>query len=89
MDLVVEVLPQDRVTEAHAFAGNATAFEVEVVRSHVEQRLLVPGTSYVDPVGWDPLIMKFCEFFGGAENVHPSRLAANWRMPHPGMPALG
>ena len=31
---------------------------------------------------WDPLIMKFCEFFGGAENLRPSRLAAGWRMPH-------
>jgi hypothetical protein len=26
--------------------------------------------------------MKFCEFFGGGENIHPSRLAEGWNMPH-------
>ncbi|MEE4543891.1 flavin reductase family protein [Streptomyces sp. V4-01] len=67
--------------------GRATAFEVEVVRAHVEERLVIPGTHYVDPVGWDPLIMKFCEFFGGGAHVHPSRLAEGWRMPHPPLPA--
>ncbi|MEV7358409.1 hypothetical protein [Kitasatospora sp. NPDC091276] len=36
----------------------------------------------MDPLGWDPLIMKFCEFFGGGANVHPSRLAEGWNMPH-------
>jgi hypothetical protein len=29
----------------------------------------------VDPQRWDPLVMKFCEYFGAAENVYPSRLA--------------
>jgi len=48
--------------------------------------LLVPGKNYVDPVGWDPLIMKFCEFFGGGQNLQASRLAAGWQMPHPGVP---
>ncbi|MFI6156023.1 flavin reductase family protein [Kitasatospora sp. NPDC051170] len=74
-----------RLVEAHPFGGpkrHATAFEVEVLRAHVEESLVIPGTHYVDPLGWDPLIMKFCEFFGGAENVHPSRLAEGWKMPH-------
>jgi flavin reductase (DIM6/NTAB) family NADH-FMN oxidoreductase RutF len=61
--------------------GNATGYEVTVLRTHVEQDLLVPGTAYVDPLRWDPLIMKFTEFFGGGVNVHPSRLAHGWRMP--------
>jgi flavin reductase (DIM6/NTAB) family NADH-FMN oxidoreductase RutF len=65
-----------------------TAFHVEVLRAHVEQDLLVPGTHYVDPLRWDPLIMKFCEFFGGGSNVHASRLAEGWRMPHR-LPAVG
>jgi flavin reductase (DIM6/NTAB) family NADH-FMN oxidoreductase RutF len=60
----------------------ATAFTAEVRRAHVEQDLVIPGTRYVDPVAWDPLIMKFCEFFGGGDNVHPSRLAEGWQMPH-------
>ncbi|MFG2296171.1 flavin reductase family protein [Streptomyces sp. NPDC048603] len=74
-----------RVGSAHPFGGpepHATAFELEVLRAHVEEDLVIPGTHYVDPLGWDPLIMKFCEFFGGGDNVHPSRLAEGWNMPH-------
>ncbi|WP_344466504.1 hypothetical protein [Kitasatospora kazusensis] len=26
--------------------------------------------------------MKFCEFFGGGQNIHPSKLADGWNMPH-------
>ncbi|MCC3762246.1 flavin reductase family protein [Glycomyces sp. TRM65418] len=73
------------VEQVHPFATGASAVEVRVVRAHVEERLVIPGTDYVDPIGWDPLIMKFCEFFGGAANVHSSLLAAAWRMPHQGM----
>lgn len=40
--------------------------------------LIIPGTQYVDLVGWDPLIMKFCELFGDATQLHPSRLASGW-----------
>jgi hypothetical protein len=32
--------------------------------------------------------MKFCEFFGGGEHVHPSRLAEGWRMPHGSLAAF-
>ncbi|MFJ4188783.1 flavin reductase family protein [Kitasatospora sp. NPDC089509] len=73
-----------RLEEARPLAGNegCTAFEVTVVRAHVDERLLVPGSDhYVDPVGWDPLIMKFCEFFGEGRRLTPSRLAEGWRMP--------
>ncbi|MER5813329.1 flavin reductase family protein [Streptomyces sp. NPDC002033] len=73
------------VVSAHPFGGpepDATAFEVAVLRAHVEEDLVIPGTHYVDPLGWDPLIMKFCEFFGGGHNLHPSRLAEAWTMPH-------
>jgi flavin reductase (DIM6/NTAB) family NADH-FMN oxidoreductase RutF len=73
-----------KVVAVHPFAGdsNVNGFEVEVLRAHVEEGLVIPGTHYVDPLGWDPLIMKFCEFFGGGHNVHPSRLAEGWKMPH-------
>jgi flavin reductase (DIM6/NTAB) family NADH-FMN oxidoreductase RutF len=69
------------LTATHQMDG-AAAFEVEVVRAHVAEDLLIPGTAYVDPQRWDPLVMKFCEYFGAAENVYPSRLATAWRMPH-------
>ncbi|MEU0009333.1 flavin reductase family protein [Streptomyces sp. NPDC006314] len=74
-----------RVVSSHPFGSPeafATAFQVEVLRAHVEEELVIPGTHYVDPLGWDPLIMKFCEFFGGGHNLHPSRLADGWDMPH-------
>ena len=61
---------------------HCTAFQVDVLRAHVATELVIPGTHYVDPDAWDPLIMKFCEFYGGAVNVHPSRLAVGWSMPH-------
>ncbi len=73
-----------RVTGTHPFggpAGGATGFEVRVLRTYVDEGLLIPGTGYVDPLRWDPLIMKFTEFFGGGVNVHGSRLAAGWQMP--------
>jgi flavin reductase (DIM6/NTAB) family NADH-FMN oxidoreductase RutF len=60
---------------------NATGFEVKVLRAHVEDDLVIPGTHYVDPMRWDPLIMKFTEFFGGGDNLRPSRLAEGWSMP--------
>ncbi|MCH0539053.1 flavin reductase family protein [Streptomyces sp. MUM 203J] len=81
-----------RVVSAHPFGSPtpaATAFQVEVLRAHVEEDLVIPGTRYVDPLGWDPLIMKFCEFFGGGGNIHPSRLAEGWNMPHDLQPAVG
>ncbi|GGK58133.1 flavin reductase family protein [Nocardia camponoti] len=74
-----------KVVSTHPFGSptpTATAFEVEVLRAHVEQDLVIPGTRHVAPLGWDPLIMKFCEFFGGGHNIHPSRLAEGWNMPH-------
>ena len=66
----------------------ATALQVEVVRAHVAEELVIPGTRYIDPIDWDPLIMKFCEFFGDGRNVYPSRLAEGWQMPHVLEPAL-
>jgi flavin reductase (DIM6/NTAB) family NADH-FMN oxidoreductase RutF len=66
----------------------ATAFQVEVLRAHVEESLIISGTHYVDPLVWDPLIMKFTEFFGGGQNIHPSKLAAGWNMPNPLQPNI-
>ena len=61
---------------------NCTAFEVKVLRAHVDESLVIPGTHYVDPDAWDPLIMKFCEFYGGGSRLRPSKLAVGWKMPH-------
>jgi hypothetical protein len=52
-----------------------------VVRAHAAEHLIVPGTQHIDPLRWDPLIMKFCEFFGGGTPAGPSRLARAWQIP--------
>jgi flavin reductase (DIM6/NTAB) family NADH-FMN oxidoreductase RutF len=54
----------------------AYAFEVHIVKLHVEESLLV-GEKHIDPVKWKPLIMSFCRFFGLGGEVHPSRLAGS------------
>jgi flavin reductase (DIM6/NTAB) family NADH-FMN oxidoreductase RutF len=72
-----------QVVGSHPFGDRCTAFEVRVVRAYLDEALQIPGKDYVDPLGWDPLIMKFCELFGGGAMVHGSRLARGWRMPHP------
>jgi flavin reductase (DIM6/NTAB) family NADH-FMN oxidoreductase RutF len=76
-----------RLEQAHRVVDAVSAFQVSVVRAHVAEEMLIPGKDYVDPHAWDPLIMKFCEFFGNAENLAPSRLAAGWQMPHAAQPA--
>jgi len=56
---------------------SANAFEVHIVKLHVEESLLVGDLSqpHIDPQKWRPLIMSFCRFFGVGDEVHPSRLA--------------
>jgi flavin reductase (DIM6/NTAB) family NADH-FMN oxidoreductase RutF len=62
-------------------SANAHAIHVEVLRAHVADAVRLPGTDHVDPQAWDPLIMKFCDFFGDGQPLIPSRLAAGWGMP--------
>jgi flavin reductase (DIM6/NTAB) family NADH-FMN oxidoreductase RutF len=72
-----------RVSAHHPVGDSvsAHAIHVEVVRAHVADAVRLKGTDHVDPQSWDPLIMKFCDFFGESRPLLPSRLAAGWRMP--------
>jgi flavin reductase (DIM6/NTAB) family NADH-FMN oxidoreductase RutF len=67
-----------RVAQVHAFDpqhGTVKAIEMSILRVHIDERLLVPGTqNYIDPEKWQPLIMNFCEFFGLSGKIHASRL---------------
>jgi len=67
------------VHEVRPFGKNvsANAFEVHIVKLHVEESLLAGDESRprIDPEKWRPLIMSFCRFFGVGGEVHPSRLA--------------
>lgn len=66
----------DAFGEADPHLGSIKAVEALVVRSHIEENLIVPGsTKYIDPRKWKPLIMSFTEFFGLTDIVYPSRLA--------------
>jgi flavin reductase (DIM6/NTAB) family NADH-FMN oxidoreductase RutF len=69
------------VHDVRSFGKNvsANAFEVHIVRLHVEESLLVGDESrpHIDADRWRPLIMSFCRFFGMGGEVYPSRLAAS------------
>jgi flavin reductase (DIM6/NTAB) family NADH-FMN oxidoreductase RutF len=73
-----------RVSSHHPIDGDssrALAIHVQVLRAHVDDAVRLPGSDHIDPQAWDPLIMKFCDFFGDSRPLVPSRLAAGWRMP--------
>ncbi len=67
-----------RMEQVHDFDAQDSsirAIEMRILRVHIDERLLVPGTrNYIDPEKWQPLIMNFCEFFGLSGKIHPSRL---------------
>lgn len=67
------------VHEWRAFGKNvsANAFEIHIVRLHVEESLLTGDDlrPHIDAEKWRPLLMSFCRFFGMGGEVHPSRLA--------------
>jgi flavin reductase (DIM6/NTAB) family NADH-FMN oxidoreductase RutF len=57
-------------------ATTAIAFEVRIVRVHIESSLLLNGhENRIDPDKWKPLIMSFCQFYGLGDQVSHSVLA--------------
>jgi len=70
---------EGKVHDVRPFGKNvsANAFEVHIVKLHVEESLLEEEgpRAHIDPEKWRPLIMSFCRFFGIGGEVHPSRLA--------------
>jgi flavin reductase (DIM6/NTAB) family NADH-FMN oxidoreductase RutF len=69
------------VHDFRSFGKNvgANAFEVHIVKLHVDEKLLVQAEDgsrpHIDPLRWRPLMMSFCRFFGLGGEVHSSRLA--------------
>ncbi len=74
-----------RLVARHDFVStddtHAHAFQLRVLAVHVEESLLLDNGHHVDPVRWDPLIMKFTGFFGNGSRLRPSSLATAWGMP--------
>jgi flavin reductase (DIM6/NTAB) family NADH-FMN oxidoreductase RutF len=57
-------------------ACTAVAFEVRIVRTHIDEGILMEGfENRIDPDKWRPLIMSFCEFYGLDRKVWRSTLA--------------
>lgn len=76
---------EGRVERIHEIDGRDSglrAMEVTVLRTHVEESLLMTHhPTYIDPLRWNPLFMKFTEYFSGATLARPSSLARGWAMP--------
>lgn len=74
-----------RVQAIHDIDGpdsGLRALEVAVLHTHVEENLLMANhPTYIDPLCWNPLFMKFTEYFSGATLTRPSSLARGWDMP--------
>jgi flavin reductase (DIM6/NTAB) family NADH-FMN oxidoreductase RutF len=45
-------------------AGDFFIVQAKVLKVHADERIVVPGTSYVDPARWSPLIYNFRHYFG-------------------------
>jgi flavin reductase (DIM6/NTAB) family NADH-FMN oxidoreductase RutF len=78
------IFMEGRVEVMHQVGGSdstARSIEVSVLRTHVDQDILLENDHYIDPLRWDPLIMKFTEYFGGGQPVYESSLARGWGMP--------
>jgi flavin reductase (DIM6/NTAB) family NADH-FMN oxidoreductase RutF len=52
--------------------GNFVIAQARVRRVHAADRIVVPGTSYVDPASWSPLIYNFRHYFGLADELGES-----------------
>ncbi|MEV6411423.1 flavin reductase family protein [Kribbella sp. NPDC051718] len=53
-------------------SSNFFIVEARVLRVHADQRIVIPGTSYVDPRRWSPLIYNFRHYFGLAQQLGES-----------------
>jgi flavin reductase (DIM6/NTAB) family NADH-FMN oxidoreductase RutF len=56
--------------------ATALAFEVRIVRAHIDDAILAPGLhNHIDPDKWRPLMMSFCHFYGLGPRIGYSTLA--------------
>jgi flavin reductase (DIM6/NTAB) family NADH-FMN oxidoreductase RutF len=76
---------EGRVQVIHEIGGPGSglrALEVSVLCTHVDDSLLMTDhPAYIDPLRWNPLFMKFTEYFSDATLTRPSTLAQGWDMP--------
>lgn len=66
----------DSGTSVTTRAGNLVAFEIRVVRVHVQDTIRMDGhPDRIDPDRWRPLIMSFTQYYGLGSRVHHSTLS--------------
>jgi len=86
LDLVEEspITLEGHLEAIHAIGGPADhlcALAMKVEQVQVSEDLLMSNDRYIDPLRWDPLIMKFTEYFAGGAPAYESSLARGWEMP--------
>lgn len=52
--------------------GNFLIVQAKVLQVHADERIVVPGTSYVDPTAWSPLVYNFRHYFGLGDELGES-----------------
>ena len=76
---------EGQVRNIHPIDGEDSglcALEVSVLRTRVDESVLMADhPNYIDPLAWNPLFMKFTEYFSGATLSRPSSLAQGRDMP--------
>jgi flavin reductase (DIM6/NTAB) family NADH-FMN oxidoreductase RutF len=71
-----------RIHEIDEPGSGLRALEVAVTGTWVDEDLMMADhPTYIDAQRWDPLIMKFTQYFGGGSVVQPSSLARGWNVP--------
>lgn len=81
---------EGRVRTMHAIGhdAGARAMEVEITAVHVDDDLMMTEhPTHIDARRWDPLIMKFTQYFGGGAVLQHSTLADGWDIPQQPAPA--
>jgi flavin reductase (DIM6/NTAB) family NADH-FMN oxidoreductase RutF len=54
--------------------GGFLIVEAHVLKVHADPAIVIPGTDYVEPAAWSPLIYNFRHYFGlGGELGHTYR----------------
>ncbi|MFK4087804.1 flavin reductase family protein [Kribbella sp. NPDC020789] len=86
LDLVEEspITLEGRIEAIHPIGGpdeHLCALSMKVEQVQVREDLLMSNDRYIDPLRWDPLIMKFTEYFAGGAPAYESSLARGWQMP--------
>jgi flavin reductase (DIM6/NTAB) family NADH-FMN oxidoreductase RutF len=75
---------EGRVRTMHAIGDDAgaRAMEVAITDVYVDDDLMMPEhPTHIDAQRWDPLIMKFTQYFGGGSILQHSSLADGWDIP--------